>query len=209
MVDEPRDVAELLQRAGQGDQDALTDLFSRYRERLKRIVRLRLNRRLLGRIDDSDVLQDVYVEVSRHLGDYLVNPTMPFFLWLRKMTGQQLVAVHRKHLAQRRDAVREIPIQRMMPAANSASIAAQLLGGLTSPSQAAIKAELRVRLQDAINSMHAMDREVLTLRHFEQLSNAEAAQVLGIEESAASKRYIRALERLSKILREMRLTDRD
>jgi RNA polymerase sigma-70 factor (ECF subfamily) len=211
MVDEPRDVAELLLRAGQGDQNALADLFSRYRERLKRMVRLRLNRRLLGRVDDSDVLQDVYLAVARELDDYLTNPSMPFFLWLRKIAGQQLVTVHRRHLGARmRDAGREVSLQGGgMPPANSASIAAQLLGRLTSPSQAAIKAELRARLQEAINGMHAMDREVLTLRHFEQLSNAEAAQVLGIDESAASKRYVRALERLSKILSEMRLIERD
>jgi RNA polymerase sigma-70 factor (ECF subfamily) len=211
MVDESRDVAELLQRAGQGDQDALTDLFSRYRDRLKRVVRLRMNRRLLGRVDDSDVLQEVYLDVARQLDSYLLNPVMPFFLWLRKLTGQQLIQVHRRHLgAQRRDAHREVSLhQGAMPPANSVSLAAQLLGRLTSPSEAAVRAEMRLRLQEALNSMQPMDREVLTLRHFEQLSNAEAAQVLGIDEPAASKRYTRALERLSKALHEMKLVDRD
>ncbi|HUG90948.1 MAG TPA: sigma-70 family RNA polymerase sigma factor [Planctomycetaceae bacterium] len=211
MVEEPCDVAELLERAGRGDQDALTDLFSRYRDRLKRVVRLRLNRRLLGRVDDSDVLQDVYLDVARQLPQYLRERPIPFFLWLRKLTGQQLVNVHRKHLgAGKRERAREISLyQGAMPPANSVSLAAQLLGRLTSPSQAAIKAEMRLRLQEALNSMQAMDREVLTLRHFEQLSNAEAAHVLGIDESAASKRYLRALERLSRILSKLRLIDHD
>ncbi|MBW3543010.1 MAG: sigma-70 family RNA polymerase sigma factor, partial [Planctomycetes bacterium] len=145
--------------------------------------------------------------VSQQLEDYLRDPYLPFFLWVRMLAGQQLITVHRQHLGvQMRDAGREISLyQGTFPQANSASLAARLLGRLTSPSQAAMKAEMRIRLQEALNSMNAMDREVLALRHFEQLSNQETAQVLKIDESTASKRYTKALERLQQVLRELRL----
>ncbi len=204
MTDGPLDVdaSKLLSRAADGDEDALRELFSRHRGRLKRMVRLRLNRRLQGRIDDSDVLQEAYLEASKRLADYVREPSLPVFLWLRHITGQKLIDAHRRHLgAEKRDAGRDVTLHRgAFPAASSASLAAHLLGKLTSPSQAAVKAELRVRLQDALNNMDAMDREVLALRHFEQFSNSDAAKVLGIDASAASNRYVRAVRRLRTIL---------
>ena len=207
MTDDSSEVSGLVTRAAGGDQAALDELFGRYRERLKRMVRLRLNRRLAGRVDDSDVLQEACLEASRTLGDYLKDRPLPFFLWLRHLTGQKLLEVHRRHLgAEMRDAGREVSLHRgALPAANSMSLAAQLLGRLTSPSQAAVKAEMRIKLQHALNNLEPGDREILALRHFEQLSNVEAAQVLEIETSAASKRYLRALARLQKILREVGL----
>ena len=196
---------EALRRASQGHPEGLEDLFTRYRTRLRRMIRLRLDRRLQGRVDPSDVIQEVYLEVSRQIGDYLRDPAMPFFLWLRLRAGQKLALVHRQHLGvQARDAGREVSLYRgPMPAATSAALAAQLIGKRTTPSQAAIKAELKIRLQEALNSMEDLDREVLALRHFEQLTNAETARVLGIKESTACNRYIRALERLKKILVSM------
>ena len=117
----------------------MTQLFSLYRKRLKRMVRLRLNRQLQGRIDDSDILQEAYLEAARSLPDYLANRPLPFFLWLRHITGEKLIDAHRRHLgAQIRDADQEVSLHRgPMPAASSGSLAAQLLGRLTSPSQAA------------------------------------------------------------------------
>ena len=196
------DASQLLSRAADGDEDALRELFSRHRGRLKRMVRLRMNRRLQGRIDDSDVLQEAYLEASKRLADYVREPSLPVSLWLRHITGQKLIDAHRRHLgAEKRDAGRDVTLHRgAFPAASSASLAAHLLGKLTSPSQAAVKAELRVQLQDALNNMDALDREVLTLRHFEQLSNSDAAKVLGIDVSAASNRYVRAVRRLRTIL---------
>jgi RNA polymerase sigma-70 factor (ECF subfamily) len=205
MSSEESQSAELLRRAAEGDQAAVNDLFTLYRDRLRAMVRLRLNRRLQGRIDPSDVLQEAYLEVCRVLPDYLRSPTLPFFLWLRHITGQQLITVHRRHLgAKMRDADREISLYRgALPQASSASLAAQLLGRLTSPTQAALRAELQLRVQEALNGMDPLDREVLTLRHFEMLTNGETAAVLGIRKSAASNRYIRALERLKDILAEL------
>ena len=193
---------ELLRRAKTGDEAALGALFVRYRDRLRQMVRLRLDRRLSGRIDTSDVLQDAYLDVARRFPEYAAAPTVPFYIWLRALTGQRLVDLHRRHLgAEMRDAGREISLYRgALPMASSASLAQQLLAGLTSPTQAAIREEMQLRLQEALNSMDPIDREVVVLRHFEELTNAEAAEVLGIETAAASKRYIRAIRRLKSIL---------
>jgi RNA polymerase sigma-70 factor (ECF subfamily) len=195
----------LIDRAVQGDQTAWGELLARYRDRLRRMVALRLDRRLQGRVDASDVIQEATFEASRRLAEYSQNPTMPFFLWLRFLTGQRLLEQHRRHLgAQGRDAGREISLYRgAMPETTTAALAAQLLGRHTSPSQAAVRAERKIRLQEALNSLDAVDREMLALRHFEQLSNGEAAQVLGLDKSAASKRYARALIRLKDILANM------
>jgi RNA polymerase sigma-70 factor (ECF subfamily) len=166
------------------------------------MVALRLDRRLQGRIDPSDVIQETYIEASRRLAAYLKEPAMPFFLWLRFLAGQKLLELHRRHLgAQQRAAGREVAFYRgRLPETTSAALAAQLLGRNTRPSEAAMRAEMKRRLQDALNSMEPLDREVLALRHFEQLSNVETAQVLEIQESAASKRYLRALKRLKEVL---------
>jgi RNA polymerase sigma-70 factor (ECF subfamily) len=205
MENNPGETADLLERARGGDKAALTELFTRHRDRLRRMVQMRLDWRLQARIDASDVIQDAYLEVVQRLDDYLRNPTLPFFLWLRLVVGEQLTNLHRHHLGtQLRDAGREVSLYReALPAASSAALAAQLLGKHTSPTQAAIRAERLLRLQEAINLLDPLDREVLSLRHFEQLSRAETARVLGIEEGAAAKRYIRALKRLKDTLADM------
>jgi RNA polymerase sigma-70 factor (ECF subfamily) len=192
----------LLRRAARGEQAALAEVFSRYRKRLRQMVRLRLDRRLQGRVDPSDVLQEAYLDVAEQLPHYLGKPEMPFFLWLRLVTGQRLMRLHRQHLgAAMRDAGREVSLYRgALPQASSMSLAAQLLGRVTTASQAAIRAEVQVQLQAALNGMEPLDREIIALRHFEELSNAEAAQILDLDPSTASKRYIRALKRLQSIL---------
>ena len=202
MRDNPDETDQLLHRASQGDQQALGELLSRYRDRLRLMIRLRLDRRLQGRIDSSDVIQEAYLEAAERFGDYARNPDMPFFLWLRFLTAQKLLVLHRQHLgAKSRDAAREVSLYRgALPEASSAVLAAQLVGHHTTPSQAAMRAEMQIRLQEALNSMDAVDREVLALRHFEQLSNGETARILGLRESAASQRYARALLRLKEIL---------
>jgi RNA polymerase sigma-70 factor (ECF subfamily) len=192
----------LLSQAAAGDQNAVAKLFAHYRPRLKRMVSLRLDRRLQGRVDASDVLQEAYLDLAARASEFLARPTMPFFLWLRLLTGQRLLAIHRRHLRTKmRDAGQEIALhQGAIPPASSASLAAQLLGRLTSPSVAVMRAELRLRLQEALNGMDAIDREVLVLRHFEELTNGETAEVLGLLPAAASNRYVRALKRLRSIL---------
>jgi RNA polymerase sigma-70 factor (ECF subfamily) len=205
MPSETSETKVLIGRIKDGDERAMAELFARYRGRLRRMVKLRMDRRLQGRLDPSDVLQDAYMDVAKRAGEYRANPTMPVFLWLRLLTGQKLMALHRKHLgAQMRDAGQEVSLHGgALPPASSISIAAMLLGRITSPTRAARRAEMQVRLQDVLNSMEPVDREVLTLRHFEELGNSEAAQVLGISKSAASSRYIRAVMRLKKELASM------
>jgi RNA polymerase sigma-70 factor (ECF subfamily) len=192
----------LLRRAAGGDQEALRALFSRYSDRLKRMVHLRLSRRLAGRVDDSDVLQESYLEASKRLDEYLREPSIPFFLWLRNMTAMKLAEVHRRHLGtQLRDADREVTLHRGgLPMADSVSLAAQLLGNFSAPSQAAIKAETRLVVQEALNSMDPIDREVLALKHFEQLTTTEIAEVMGLSKAGAGSRYLRAIKRLREIL---------
>jgi RNA polymerase sigma-70 factor, ECF subfamily len=202
MDEDSADTSELLKRAGEGDSRALGSLFSRHRERLWRMVHLRLDHRLKGRIDASDVLQETYLELSRCLADYLREPALPFFLWLRFLAGKRLQFLHRHHLGTKmRAAGREVALHHgAFPQASSVSLAAQLLGRNTSPSQAAARAELQLRIQEALNAMDLVDREVLVLRHFEQLSNSETARVLELTETAASNRFVRALKRLRSIL---------
>jgi RNA polymerase sigma-70 factor (ECF subfamily) len=191
----------LVERAARGDAVAMGALFAQYRPRLRMLVSLRLDRRLQGRIDPSDVLQEAYLDVSGRIGRYAANPRMPLFLWLRFLTIQRLMIFHRRHLRTKmRAGEGEVSLDRSGPAASSASIAAHLTGGLTSPTEAAIRAELCVRVREALESMDAIDREVLVLRHFEELSNSETAQVLRIGRGAASNRYFRALKRLQALL---------
>ncbi len=197
--------SELIRRASGGDPQAWADLLTAHRARLRRMVALRLDRRLKGRIDPSDVIQEAYVNASSGLAEYAARAEMPFFLWLRWLAGMKLNALHRKHLGCRvRDAAREVSFERAaMPPATSVALAAHLLGRLTRASEVAMRQERKARLQEAIESMDELDREVLVLRHFEELNNAETAQTLGLQESAASKHYIRALKKLKEILRSM------
>jgi RNA polymerase sigma-70 factor (ECF subfamily) len=203
--EDSQETDELLQAAAAGDRERWGTLLARHRDRLRRMVALRLDRRLQGRIDASDVVQEAFLEASTRLPEYVQQPTMSFFLWLRFLTGQKMLELHRHHLgAQMRDAAREISLYRdALPATSSAALAAQLLGRDTGPSEAAIRAERKIRLQEALNSMDPLDREILALRHFEQLNNVETAQSLGLQESAASKRYIRALKKLKEILTQL------
>jgi RNA polymerase sigma-70 factor (ECF subfamily) len=202
MADPASDPSDLLRRAGVGDTSALGQLLDQHRTRLRRMIRLRLDTRLQGRIDASDVLQEAYLEAAQRLAEYLRDPKMPFYLWLRFLTGQKLQTLRRRHLgAEARDAAREVSLfAGAMPEASSACLAAQLMGRLTAPLQAVIRAEMKLRLQNALNEMEPMDREVLAMRHFEQLNNAETAEALGISPSGASSRYVRALKRLKEIL---------
>jgi RNA polymerase sigma-70 factor (ECF subfamily) len=199
------ETARLIGLARAGDAAALSGLFARHRARLRRMVEMRLDRRLAGRVDASDVIQEACVDAARKLDEYLRDPKLPLFLWLRLVVGERLLKVHRQHLnAQMRDAGREVSLYReALPAASSAALAAQLLGKHTSPTQAAVRAERLLRLQEALNALDPIDREILSLRHFEELTRAEAAQALGIEAAAAAKRYVRALKRLKDTLAGM------
>jgi RNA polymerase sigma-70 factor (ECF subfamily) len=200
----PADEAELVARLRQGDEGALASLFSLYRERLWRLVTFRIPPRLNGRLDAEDVLQEAYLAAAARLQHFRAGSSGSFFVWLRLVVVQTLTDLQRQHLgAQMRDAGREVSLQGGWGQGTSAALAAQLLGSLTSPSQAAIRDELAGRLGDALEGMNPVDREILALRHFEELTNQETAEVLGIEQKAASIRYVRALKRLREILSGM------
>jgi RNA polymerase sigma-70 factor, ECF subfamily len=205
MENDSSDSARLLELARTGDRAALNKLFAQHRARLQRMVELRLDRRLQARVDASDVIQEAYIEALNRLEEYLREPKYPLFLWLRLLVGERLLKLHRHHLGtQMRNAGMEVSLYRgALPVASSAALAAQLLGKHTSPTQCAVRAERAMRLQEALNTLEPVDREVLSLRHFEEMTLAETAQSLGIQESAAAKRYIRALKKLKKIIAAM------
>jgi RNA polymerase sigma-70 factor (ECF subfamily) len=190
---------ELLERLG---LEGVAELFTRYEDRLRRMVQFRLDRRLASRIDASDVLQEVYLVAARRYKEYIADPAVSYFVWLRAQTLQILVDVHRHHFgAQMRDVNREVSMHRPGGGpGTSLSLAARLVGNLTSPSQAVIREELLEELRNAFEGMDEIDREVLALRHFEELSNNEVAEILGLQKSAASNRYVRALKRLRQIM---------
>ncbi len=192
---------EWLDRLRGGDGEALAGLFALHRARLRRMVGWRLDPRLNGRLDPSDVLQEVYLDAARRLPAYLEKPTMPPGLWLRLLTGRRLLELHRQHLGARmRSAGQEVSLAASWAWASAPSLAAQLVGHLTSPSQAAARAETAACLARALDEMDPVDREVLILRHFDELSNNEVAALLGLQKAAASNRYVRALRRLREIL---------
>ena len=204
MPTDPTDTEQLVEKLRAGDRQALTDLFQRHRDRLRRMVELRMDARLQGRVDASDVLQDAFLDAATYLDTYLRGTDLPPFLWLRCVVSQRLSHYHRRHLGTKmRDADREVSLYRNpLPQASSAALASMLLGRLTSPSNAAIRAEQVLRVQEALNALDPLDREVIALRQFEELSRAETAQVLGITEEAGAKRYLRALRRLKAALAE-------
>jgi RNA polymerase sigma-70 factor (ECF subfamily) len=200
MPSEPEpEIDALVSRLRDGDQAALGELFARHRDKLRRMVEFRLDHRLAGRVSASDVLQEAYIDALKRVEHYFAKPGQPFFGWLRLVVGQRLADVHREHLAGKRNAGREVGMNRAV-GADSACFAACLLGNVSSPSHAAQRNETFAQLEDALNRMDPLDREVLALRHFEELSNTETAEIIGIQPAAASKRYVRALARLKQIL---------
>ena len=188
------------------DPSRFGEFVEQHRERLRAMVRLRLDPRLSGRLDASDVVQDACAEAVKRLPEWLDGEDMPLHLWLRFLAGQRLMQLHRQHLdAAMRDAGREVSLERGgAPDASAATLASAIAdSGALSPSGVAVQAERVERLRAALESMKADDREVLVLRHFEQLSNGDVAQILGLSEPGASLRYMRAARRLREIVEEI------
>jgi RNA polymerase sigma-70 factor (ECF subfamily) len=194
--------AELSQRIIQGDRQALAELFSLYRPRLWRMINFRLHPRLQGRVDPDDVLQDAWLMAVNRIDYFLRDASHSSFIWFRMIVNQTLVELHRHHLgAEKRNAARDVSAHSAWASeSTSSSMAFHLSGHLTSPSSAVNRAELARQLDTILQGMNEVDREVLALRHFEELSNGETARVLNMSEQAASGRYIRALGRLKQIL---------
>jgi RNA polymerase sigma-70 factor (ECF subfamily) len=195
------DPREQFRQAAAGDEACWSRLLEQHRDRLRRMIAIRLNQRLQGRLDPSDVLQETYLEASRQLNNYLSQQDLPFHLWLRGLAINRLNKLHRRHLgASKRDARRDVSLDEVAPEASSAVLAAHLMSRADRPSEAAHRADLQAQLTTALDQLDPLDREALVLRHFEQMSSAEAGQVLGISAAAAGKRYLRALGRLRQML---------
>lgn len=198
MSDSYQDPEPLIARLASGDFTALGPLFDLWRPRLWRMVHFRLDPRLQGRVDADDILQEAYIDAGKRMTAW--RPDLgPFHVWLRMVIQQTMIDVHRRHLGAK---MRSAGQERQLPAW-SGSVGGFFVGKMTSPSQAAMRAELKVQMEQALESMDEIDREVLVLRHFEELSNKEVAEVLGISENAASNRYVRALGRLKGLLGDL------
>jgi len=191
----------LLDQAKQGESSAVDQLLDQQRTSLRRMIDLRLDPALARRVDASDIVQDVLLEASKRLADYVKNPAMPFHLWLRHIAKDHIIDMHRKHrLAQRRSIDKEQSIRPALADQSSMDLAAQFIDQELTPASAAIRQELQRRLEGAVAEMDEDDREMILMRHFEQLSNQEVATELGLSEAAASMRYLRAIRRLRTLL---------
>jgi RNA polymerase sigma-70 factor, ECF subfamily len=196
----PADTQELLERSVRGDATARQELLVRHRARLRRMVAIRLDRRLGARLDPSDVVQEALADAARHLDEYLRHRPLPFYPWLRQFAWERLCKIHRHHIhAQRRSVIREGPD---MPLADESvrQLAHRLLAGGTSPSRQLIRREQRERVRAALAELSPSDREILVMRHLEQMETPEIAAALGISEGAVRNRQFRALVRLRSLL---------
>lgn len=194
----------LVQRIYDGDREALKSLFVSYRSRLHALVQLRIDARLRSRIDPSDVLQEAFLDVTRRAEEYFAAPNVPPFIWLRSLTINRMQSLHRTHLGtQRRDIRSEIAAgSGDWSSENSMILSDRLAGQLSSPSGKLLRSELSRILHAAIETMEPIDREILALRHFEELGNLEVAAVLSLKPAAASNRYVRAMLRLREVLQQ-------
>lgn len=196
------ELSDVSRRLVEGGQEQLPGIFSRYRPQLERMVAFRLDPRIQNRIDPSDVLQEAYISIASRLQDYVRSPTVSCFVWMRQQTFQVMIDIQRRHFREKRNPLREVMRNpELENDGTSTAIAHHLIADMTSPSQAAVKAEEIDRIKAALDQMNELDREVLALRHFEMLGNREVAEILGLSVTAASNRYVRAAARLGEILK--------
>ncbi|QDT65601.1 ECF RNA polymerase sigma factor SigW [Calycomorphotria hydatis] len=202
---EAADDPNLFSRIIAGDENALAELFSQYRSRLWRIVNFRIDPRLVGRVDPDDILQESWMNSAQRIDSFPKESSLSSFVWFRLIVNQTLIDVHRRHLsAQKRSAAKERSTTSGWSASSTTfSLSSHLLGHQTSPSEAAIREENAKMIDATLKDMSDVDREVLALRHFEELTNRETAEVLGMTEQAASVRYVRALKRLQQQLNSL------
>lgn len=201
---ESEQTQELIIAAQQGDDRATERLLDRHRVSLRQMIEMRLDRRIRQRVDASDIVQDVLIEANRRLKDYLKDPAMPFHLWLRHMALDRIIDAHRRH---RGSAKRSVDREQSMVSIggmdhSTMQLASLLADHKATPAAAATMRELQSRFEEAINVLSEQDQEIILMRHFEHLTNQEAAMALELTEPAASMRYLRAMRRLREVLLE-------
>jgi RNA polymerase sigma-70 factor (ECF subfamily) len=193
--------AEQLEKLRTGGTEAVAELFSLYREKLEHMIGFRMDSRLRGRIDPSDVLQEAYLKVAERVDSYLEKPDVSFYVWMRQLTYQTLIDQHRLHFRSKRGLGQEVAKKKSYNA-TTYSIVGHLVGANTTPGRAVEREEEKEQLHIALDSMEEIDREILALRHFEGLPNKQVAEILGIAITAASNRYVRAMTRLGQIMQK-------
>ena len=192
---------ELVRAVAAGDENAVNDLMNRHRDALRRLVHFRLDRKISGRVDASDVVQDVLIEANRRLKDYVADPSMPFHLLVRQLAKDRMIDLHRRHHAQKRSVDREQPLQgRKFGDRSSLDLAAQLSDQELTPAAATIRKELEERFLEALDQLDESEREIVVMRHVEHLGNGEVAEALDLSPAAAGMRYLRAIRRLKSVL---------
>lgn len=203
MWPEPFQTNELLQQATTGRAEAVNQLLDRHRAGLRRMIELRMDRRMARRVDASDVVQDVLLEAHTRLTQYLSQPDIPFHLWLRQLAQDRIIDLHRRHHAQRRDVDREQSmIAPRFGDQSSLDLVAQIQDGDLTPAAATMRREMEERFLEALDQLDEDDREIIHLRHTQQLGNQEAADFLGLTPAAAGMRHTRALRKLKEVLRD-------
>lgn len=195
---------QLLDQAKGGDESAVNQLMDRHRNSLRQLIRMRLDQKIQKRVDVSDVVQDVLVEANRRLTTYLDNPIMPFHLWLRQIARDRIIDAHRRHrVSARRSVDREQALVAPRGYDHSSIQLAGLLGdNRLTPAAETLQKEMARKVEEAITRLDEKDCEIIVMRHYEQLTNQEIAQVLDLTEPAASMRYLRAIRRLKSLLHE-------
>lgn len=200
MLPDSETTQQLLQAARDGDRSAVNELLERHRESLRRMVQARLDRAVARRVDASDVVQDVLLEAHGRLSDFIQNGTMPFHLWLRHLAKDRMIDVHRRHRAQRRSVSREQTAPQAADVSSAFDLFSQISAHELTPAAASIRKEIEARFLGALDQLDVTDREILLMRHCEQLGNSAVAELLGLSQPAAGMRYLRALRRLRAVL---------
>jgi RNA polymerase sigma-70 factor (ECF subfamily) len=195
------DTESLISRAAAGESAAREELLTRHRDRLRRAIALRLDRRLVARVDASDVVQEVLAEAAGKLSDYLERQPLPFYAWLRQLALERLVQLHRRHVrAEKRSVIREESRSPEVAYESQFELADRLLEAGGTPLAAVLRDELRRRVHEVLGRLPELDREVLVLRHLEQLTTRESAEALGVTEGAVKTRHLRALRRFRELM---------
>lgn len=194
--------APLVARARDTPDEVLSEAFDAHYQSFWHLVTFRMDRRLMARVDADDILQDAYLAAKTRLHHWTGDPKHSLFVWMRMLVVQTLIDAYRRHIdADMRCAGREVSLGGpRMPHTTAASLADGLAADQTSPSGAAMRGESQAALQRAIGMMSETDQEMIALRHFEGLSNKQAAEVLGLNGTAASNRYVRAIAKLQTAL---------